>query len=117
MVQNVEEFGAKLHLHPLGNRGVLVESEVPLLVGGTNQRVAPEVAVMPRAGHAIGWQTRDGPRCWYRAWRRPSGRCNWRVALVVDDGPDHIRTIETIAAATEIVFAIVVEGKGLAALQ
>src|SRR5579864_5473183 len=34
MVQDIEEFRAELQVQPLGNRRVLVDCQVPLLVGG-----------------------------------------------------------------------------------
>ena len=58
MVQNVEEFRPQLHLHAFSDGRVFVESEVPLFVGRPHQRIAPQVAVVPRARNAVGSETR-----------------------------------------------------------
>ena len=39
------------------------------------------------------------------------------ISFVVSDWTDHVRPVEAVAASTVIVFAVVVEGEGLATLQ
>src|SRR5580692_6084982 len=59
MVQDVEEIGAQLHRHALGDGRVLVDSQVPLLVGRTDQRVPAQVSIMSRARNTIRGASRE----------------------------------------------------------
>lgn len=53
MIEDVEELGANLHAEPLGNRRVLVNREVPLLVLWPTQCVAAQASEMPSARSAV----------------------------------------------------------------
>src|SRR4029077_6337877 len=53
MIENVEELGAKLQTHALGDGCGLVYGEVPLFECRSTQRVASEVSVMPCAWYAV----------------------------------------------------------------
>src|SRR5882672_5119004 len=67
VIQHIEEFGAKLHLQPLGDRCVLIDREVPLFEGRSVKSIAAKVAIMPRVECAIGSKARR---------RRLRGRCD-----------------------------------------
>jgi len=54
MIEDVEELGADLHVQPLGDRRVLVNREVPLLVRWPAQGIAAQVSEMPSARSAVG---------------------------------------------------------------
>src|SRR5882762_2354621 len=72
MIQHIKEFGADLHLHPLRDRRVLIDRQVPLFESRSMQSVAAEIAKMPRARYAIGSKARRCRlrRCRDRAWNR-----------------------------------------------
>ena len=123
MVKEVEEFGAQLEMHFLRDRRVFVDGQIPLLVGRADQGVAAQVSVVARAGKAvagetgvIGWAVLASVNC---AGQGEGGQVEefGGVVFVIDDLADDIGAVEAVAAAAVIVFAVVVQGEGLAALE
>src|ERR1019366_302643 len=118
----------QLHLHAFSKGRVLVESEVPLFVGWTHQRIATQVAEVPRTRNTVGcepcrpsviWIIRIDDHVQGRAWhskRTEVDVVGW-ITFVVDDGSDDIRAVITFAAAAVVILRVVVQGKGRPSLQ
>src|SRR5271165_6097036 len=114
MIQEVEELSAKLHSDSLVQHRVFVESEIPLFVRGTDQRIAAQVAIMPRSRYAIGSKTENAPTVVGAGHgKRSQVKVVGRVVLVVDDRSYDVRPVKAIAAAAVVILAVVVEGEGL----
>src|SRR6266700_7517968 len=53
MIQDVKKLRPKLHVQPLRKGCILVQSEIPVLEGGANQRIPALVAEVASARNAI----------------------------------------------------------------
>src|SRR5580704_680377 len=74
---------------------------------------------MASSGHAIAGDAVRASRRIHRARNRKGAQLHElaRVAVVLNDGSDDVRPIVAIAAAAEVIFAVVVELEGLSTLQ
>src|SRR5262249_25647412 len=53
MIEQVEEFETKLHLHPLGETGIFHHREVELFEGWSDQRIPAHVSEVAGSGETI----------------------------------------------------------------
>ena len=84
VVQHIEEFGADLHLHPLGDRCVLIDRHVPLFECRAVEGVTAQIPEVPRARDAIGSKAR---RCRLRHRCEPDSQRNRIKSALKQPGP------------------------------
>src|SRR5262249_17380725 len=96
VVEQVEELSPELQVDLLGQSRIFEEREVELLEAGPSQRIASQVAEMASAGDAIRFIGSAVVRKIAPGARSGEGteiQVLQRVAEVVLNGTDHIRTI------------------------
>src|SRR3954451_14338360 len=124
MVQHVEEVHAQLHGDAFSKSGLLIEREVPLLEFRTTERVATHVAVVAIvvARGRKGTVSRNTACSFESRVDRSRNREGMeieelkRIPLVDMHRPDHIRTVNSVAAAAVVIPESVIQVKGLTAL-
>src|ERR1019366_677323 len=98
-----------------GDRGGFVDREIQLLKGWPAQRIPPHGAEVAGAGNAVGRRFGGGDGGTGNGERADVHEV-CRVVGGIDNRADHIRPIETVAAAAEVVLGPV-ELEGLAVLE
>src|SRR5450631_557481 len=117
MVQQVVGLKAQLQLDVLGDGGVFEDRKIELAEIRADQRVASFVSEMAGARNATaGSSVADASKI---TWRGERGNVEIPVgiALVVDDGRDHVGAPEKFTAAVEILGAEIIHAEGLAGLH
>src|SRR5579864_9754414 len=103
MVKDVKEIDPEFHAKAFGQHRLLVDGEVPFLVGRTTQRVAAHVAVVASSDNAVRSRSRGHSADGAGDRKRTEIEIIERITLVVNDRTNHIGPIKTISATTEII--------------
>src|SRR5208283_4814921 len=99
MVQDVEELGAELHTDPLRDCRSLINREIPLLILWSAQRVPSQRPVVPGSRHTVRCRAVRAQSRIHRARYRKGTELHElvRIGIVLDDWPDHVRTVVAFA--------------------